>query len=232
MGAPGPGSYSVIMADPPWAYHNYGYAKTKDGRTAARGVRKEYHTMSDAEILDMPVSALADHNAALFLWATWPRLPLAVEAITAWGFEYYTIGFVWVKVSRGGEKLHWGMGRATRANTEPCLLARKGAGLKRVSAGVHSVLDGPVAVVDGAEYDHSLISPVTRHSAKPPEARDRIVELYGDVPRLELFARERTPGWDVFGDEIEDGGDWAYMPAEPGSSPAWYHVSTGEIITV
>lgn len=109
----------------------------------------------------------------------------------AWGFEYKTAAFVWVKkTSRAGGNA-WGMGAYTRANAEVCLLGvTKGfkAGEMVKSHRVHQIVE----------------SPVREHSRKPEEVRDRIVELLGDVPRIELFARERFPGWDAWGDELPE----------------------------
>ena len=118
------------------------------------------------------------------MWATFPMLREALEVIEAWGFTYKTVAFNWVKQNKTGAGLFWGLGNWTRSNSEICLLAVKGKP-RRMSASVHSV----------------IFSPVQQHSRKPAEARDRIVELMGDLPRIELFAREAAPGWDAWGDE-------------------------------
>ena len=118
------------------------------------------------------------------MWATFPMLREALDVIEAWGFTYKTIAFNWVKQNKNGAGLFWGLGNWTRSNSEICLLAVKGKP-KRVSSSVHSV----------------LLSPVRQHSQKPAEIRDRIVELMGDLPRIELFAREAAPGWDAWGNE-------------------------------
>lgn len=97
---------------------------------------------------------------------------------------YKTVAFNWVKQNKTGAGLFWGLGNWTRSNSEICLLAVKGKP-KRMSASVHSV----------------ILSPVQQHSRKPAETRDRIVELMGDLPRIELFAREAAPGWDAWGNE-------------------------------
>lgn len=93
--------------------------------------------------------------------------------------------FQWVKQNRSGNGYFFGLGRWTRGNTEPCLLAVKGKP-KRISASVGQL----------------VFSPLRRHSQKPDEVRDRIVELMGDLPRIELFARETAPGWDSWGNEV------------------------------
>jgi N6-adenosine-specific RNA methylase IME4 len=132
----------------------------------------------------MPVREITADDAVLFLWTTGPHLEHAFEVIKEWGFEYKSLGFVWVKKS--GLNWHWGMGFWTRANAELCLLATKG-NPKRISGGVHQI----------------ICTQVEEHSKKPGSVRDRIVELLGDLPRIELFARERATGWDVFGNEVE-----------------------------
>jgi len=126
----------------------------------------------------LPIADIASDNAALFLWATPPLLPDALELMAAWGFEYKTIAFTWVKQTRRGQAWHWGMGNWTRANAEHVLLGTRGRP-QRLSAAVHSL----------------VVAPIGAHSAKPPEVRDRIVALMGDRPRLELFARSSSPGW-------------------------------------
>lgn len=110
----------------------------------------------------------------------------AFKVIRAWGFEYKTVAFAWAKQNKKADSLFWGMGYWTRANVELCLLATKGH-LKRVSSKVHQV----------------IMSHIEEHSKKPAETRDRIVELMGDLPRIELFARQKTSGWDVWGNEVE-----------------------------
>lgn len=141
--------------------------------------------MSIGDIKALPVADIAAEDCALFLWATFPMLPEALETIRAWGFRYKTAAFVWAKQNRCSSGWFWGLGNWTRSNAEVCLLATKGHP-SRSSASVHSIID----------------SRVGKHSAKPKEARERIVELMGDVPRIELFARERVTGWDAWGDEV------------------------------
>lgn len=168
--------YNIIYADPPWSYSN------KGTRAAAE---RHYSTMTGRDIGALPVGDLATEDCTLFLWATFPTLPTALETMEAWGFSYKTAAFIWVKRNRKSPGWFWGLGNWTRANPEVCLLGVKGKP-KRLSKSVHSVVEAPIK----------------RHSQKPPEVRDRIVELMGDLPRIELFARDRAPGWDVWGNEI------------------------------
>lgn len=174
--------YAIIYADPPWGYQNRGT------RAAAN---KHYDVMSIEDLKMLPVGrgggALAADDCALFMWATFPMLREAIQLIEAWGFEYKTIAFNWIKQNKRGSGLFWGLGNWTRSNSEICLLAIKGKP-KRLSAAVHSV----------------IMSPVQRHSQKPEEARERIVQLMGDLPRIELFARSAAPGWDVWGNEAPE----------------------------
>lgn len=177
------GPYGVVYADPPWAW-----SKTPlKNRGSARTVEKEYPTMQPEAIAALPVAGIAAENSALLLWTTGPKLQIAHDVIAAWGFRYITVGFVWIKQNAGDRGLKFGMGYYTRSNAEYCLLATKGSP-KRVAADV----------------DQVLVAPVGRHSAKPHEFRRRIERLFGDVPRLEMFARQRSDGWDSWGNQVPD----------------------------
>lgn len=172
--------YQIILADPPWAYRVW----SKKG--AGRSAESHYPTMSIEDIKNLPVGKLADENCILFMWVTFPTLQEAFSVIEAWGFRYKTVAFAWVKQNRKTPSLFWGMGYWTRSNMELCLLATKGSP-KRRSAGVHQV----------------ILAPIAEHSKKTDIVRERIVELAGDVPRIELFARQSPDGWDVWGNEVD-----------------------------
>jgi N6-adenosine-specific RNA methylase IME4 len=178
--------YKVIYADPPWQYKNYNYAQTKDGQKAKRGVVKEYNVMDIDDIKQLPINQISDNDCILFLWVTFPLLQEGLDTMAAWGFEYKTCGFNWIKKNKVSDSLFWGMGNWTRSNSELCLIGVKGKP-KRMDAGVHQV----------------IMTPIEKHSKKPQEARDRIVKLCGDVPRIELFARNSSEGWDVWGNEVD-----------------------------
>jgi len=138
------------------------------------------------DICALPVASLAAPDCALFLWATLPLLPEALCAIDAWGFLYKSTAFVWVKPNKNSPGWALGTGFWTRANAEVCLLALKGS-LKRQANNVRQL----------------IVEPRREHSRKPDETRDRIVRLMGDLPRVELFARQATPGWAVWGNEVD-----------------------------
>ena len=172
--------YNIIYADPPWSYRAW------SSKGKGRSAESHYPTMSIEDIKALPVSQLAAKDCILFLWITFPLLQEAWSIMEAWGFTYKTVAFVWVKQCRKSENLFLGMGYWTRSNAEICLLATKGSP-KRVSKNVKQI----------------IISHLEEHSKKPDAARDRIVDLAGDLPRIELFARQTTPGWDVWGNEVD-----------------------------
>lgn len=181
--------YTVIYADPAWEYDD----KAKAGD---RGAACKYDVMTAQDICALPVASIAADDCLLFLWMTMPKIREALAVVDAWGFEFKTVAFTWLKSTKKSGQLFWGMGRWTRANPELCWLASKGKP-KRVSAGVHSVID--------ERLNNVIDAPIERHSEKPHVARERIVELVGSkVPKIELFARKRYRGWDAWGNQVND----------------------------
>lgn len=178
--------FNVLYADPPWLYCNWspGRAQSMPG-AASHGRTVPYPCMPTRDICALPVQGLAAPDCVLFLWATYPMLPDALAVIGAWGFTYKSVAFTWVKLNPSGRGFAYGLGYWTRANPELCLLATRGHP-KRVSKSVPNL----------------LVSPRREHSRKPDEVRERIVTLCGDVPRAELFARQRVPGWSAWGNEV------------------------------
>jgi len=179
--------YNIIYADPPWSYEDKALAGN-------RGAICKYPVMGIDELKSLPIKNIAADDAILFMWATLPKLPEALELTQSWGFKYKTTGFVWVKTNPKSGTPFFGMGRWTRANSEVVLLGTKGRP-QRVSAGVSQIVQ-----VEEEILESSILKP---HSRKPDEVRKKIVQLCGEVPRIELFARESTPGWDVFGNEVQ-----------------------------
>jgi ParB/RepB/Spo0J family partition protein len=184
--------FSVIYADPPWEFRVY------SGKGKQRSAERHYDTQPLDTIKALPVGDLAADDCALLLWSVWPENPGALEVIKAWGFEFKTDAFLWVKITEkaevvklDGDGLHWGMGYWTRANTEPCLLATRG-NPQRLAQDVHQV----------------ILAPVGKHSEKPEEARRRIERLLAG-PYLELFARQPVKGWTTWGDEVASDEDAA-----------------------
>jgi len=175
--------YSIIYSDPPWRYNARNNPKARFGL----GVDGHYDTMTMKEILALPVVDIAEDNCALFLWTTFPYLNKQMAVFDAWGFKYKTLGFSWLKTNKGNGKPFFGIGYYAKSNLEVCLMGIRGK-MKPVSNYVSSV----------------VISPREEHSKKPSVVRDRIVELFGDIPRIELFARDSAEGWDSWGLEAPD----------------------------
>lgn len=173
--------YNIIYADPPWSFKTYS-KKGKEKKSADN----HYNCMSIQDIYNLPVVEIAAENCVLFLWVTMPMLQDGLETIKRWGFTYKTCAFNWVKKNKKSDSFFWGLGYWTRSNSEICLLATKG-NPKRISKSVHQVCDARIM----------------QHSKKPDEIRNRIVQLMGDIPRIELFAREKAEGWDVMGFDVD-----------------------------
>ena len=170
--------YQIVYADPPWHFKNY------NDDNASRWVGGHYSIMSLDDIKTLDIKSISDKNCILFMWTTFPYLEKSFDVIKSWGFKYKTVAFVWVKTNKDNS-LFTGMGYWTRSNVEICLLSTMGHP-KRINRDIHQV----------------LLHQRMKHSKKPNEIRTRIVELIGDISRIELFARERHAGWDCWGDEI------------------------------
>lgn len=112
--------YNIIYADPPWRYKVY------SPKGLGRSAEMHYPTMSLEDIQMLPVGDLAADDCILFMWTTIPFLQNCFSVMRAWGFEYKTIAFVWIKQNKKSDNLFWGMGHWTRANAELCMLATKG----------------------------------------------------------------------------------------------------------
>lgn len=171
--------YNIIYADPPWHYRTW-----RDGNGTANN---HYQTMKIEEIVAMKntIQKISEKNCVLFLWVTFPCLLEGIKTLQEWGFKYKTCGFTWVKRNKVSDSWFFGLGHWTRANAEICLIATKGQ-IKRVSNKVAQVVD----------------THIEEHSKKPAIVRERIVELVGDLPRIELFARQTAEGWDCWGNEV------------------------------
>jgi len=171
--------YNIIYADPPWKYSD-----KRQHDPAYGGIT--YSTMKTDDIASLPVGNIAEKDSVLFLWATNPMLPDALKVMKAWGFKYKTVAFSWVKTNTKSGTYACMLGQWTMGSTEICLLGVKGHP-KRICKNIKQL----------------VVEPRTGHSKKPLEIRDRIVALMGDVPRVELFARECGEGWDCIGNDID-----------------------------
>ena len=180
--------YQIIYADPPWSFNDKmsGHSFSLD---------HEYETQDLEWIKRLKVKEITDKNCVLFLWAVSPLLPDALEVMAEWGFRYKTLAFCWSKIESGGAWVH-NLGRWTMGNVELCLLGVKGHP-ERITKNIKQL----------------VVALRTEHSKKPDIVRNRIVKLMGDLPRIELFARDdgnkdmfnynRLEGWDCWGNEVE-----------------------------
>lgn len=168
------GKYNIIYADPAWSYFKGGY----------KNQSQHYDGMSIEEICALPVKNIAADNCILFLWATFPILPDVFKVIESWGFTYSTVGFTWVKATKDKKGFFFGLGNWTRSNAELCLIATKGS-IERKSASISQI----------------IYEPIQEHSKKPDIVRKKIIELVGDLPRIELFARQKADGFDAWGNQ-------------------------------
>lgn len=176
--------YNIIYADSPWAY--------KDKRTDKKmsgGAINHYKVMKTSEIEKMgkTIQDIAAEDCMLFIWATFPNLIEALKTIKAWGFTYKTLGFSWIKINKKNKKPFFGIGFYTKSNCEVCLIGIKGK---------------PGNLVKSNKVSSCIISERREHSRKPDEARERIEQLVGQVPKIELFARQDIAGWDCWGNEV------------------------------
>lgn len=175
--------YSLIYADPPW--NGLGWNTGRGGPSGKKCPARHYSVQTADWICSLPVESITEENCALFLWATYPNLPLACRVVEAWGFRYATVAFTWIKQTKH-DKWVIGCGHYTRANPEIVLLGMKGS-LKPRSHSVRNL----------------LIEKIGKHSQKPARVRQDILTLFGDLPRCELFARQVVEGWDCWGNEVE-----------------------------
>lgn len=169
--------YRIIYADPPWPY--------RDKRKGSLGAENHYPTLPIEQIKQLPVQNICSDDCILFIWGTFPCLPECLCTLQAWGFEYKTLGFSWIKTNKNNGRPFFGIGHYTKSNCEVCLIGIKGRP-QIVSNKVSSV----------------VISEKQEHSKKPDVVRDKIVELCGNVPKIELFVRQSVPGWDCWGNEV------------------------------
>ncbi len=184
------GRYRAAIVDPPWRWRPWSHRG--DGKSAS----KYYRTAPLEEICALPIGELMAADAVLFLWVVQSMLPEGLRVLEAWGFGFKTVGFIWIKMRRSWDppqlsfaqcfERRLGLGYHTRSGAEQCWIATRGKGYRRLAKDVPQVLHAPIRA----------------HSQKPDEIVMRIERLIGDLPRIELFARTKRPGWDAWGDEL------------------------------
>lgn len=170
-------TYQILYADPPW---DYAGRTQQNGVKAVKSAKDHYNTMSLEDLKKLRVEEKCADDALLFLWTSSPHLPQAIELMTAWGFDYKTIAFIW-------DKQKTNPGYYTLSRCEICLVGKRGR----------------FPTPRGSRKEHQFLSEMRgRHSKKPDEIRKRIERMFPTQKKLELFARETTEGWDVFGNEV------------------------------
>ena len=187
-------TYDIVYADPPWFYYG---SQIKDAAAA-----KHYPLMDQEELARLPVRSIMNKRAALFLWCTGPRLNFAIDLIENWGLHYRGVAYVWVKVNRRGEVIR-GQGvppTFTKPTTEFVLAATT------------MPTGRPFPLLDLGQ-GQVVLEPRAEHSRKPTIFRRLIEELCGDRPRIELFARQSSGGWDIWGPEANKYDGEAEQPA-------------------
>lgn len=171
--------YEIIYADPAWQY------KTKESLAKTSILNGElnthYKTMTIAELGELPLGSISDKNSMLFMWVVSPMLPDGIELMKKWGFKYSTIAFIW-------HKQRTNPGHYTMSECEICLVGKRGT----------------IPTPRGARNVRQFLSEMRgKHSAKPNEIRTRIETMFPTQNKIELFARQESKGWDVWGNEVE-----------------------------
>jgi len=194
------GKYKALLVDPPWHFQAWAGGRfngdPKPVYTPARA--PDYPTMREPELAGLPIEALAAKDCVLFMWTCWPVLEQALRLIPLWGFTFKTCAFSWMKADpyrlfADDFTPFAGLGYWTRSNTEPCLLATRGKP-KRINADVRQ----------------GIIAPRREHSRKPDGIHERIERLVAG-PYCELFARQKRPNWDSWGNQTDQ---FAPIPCE------------------
>lgn len=193
--------FDVVVVDPPWAYNNFETVRAL--QSGGRGGQAEHHYRTigsdggteinrrtgegwENVVAAFPVDEVVRETAALFLWTTNPKLPFAFRVLEGWGFDYQTT-ITWVKVRKDGGVHRGGIGWYFRGATEHVLFGTRNG--FRIPAELREA--------------NVVLARKSRHSVKPEEFYDLVERVVPDAERLDVFARRRRPGWEVWGDEVE-----------------------------
>jgi len=176
--------YKIIYADPPWQFGSKAYQDSN--RTMLKLEETQYDTMDIETLKKLPINNIADEDCICFMWVTDSHLKEGIEVLESWGFKYKTIGFNWIKKYASGS-FCVNFAPWTLKSWEICLIGIKG------TMGKYKQVNN----IQGL-----IIAERTKHSKKPNEVRSRIDKLFGDIPKIELFAREKVEGWDAWGNEV------------------------------
>lgn len=182
-----PPKYKLVVMDIPWQYGR--------GHVVPKGTTDKHYTTADWRTWSrhLDIRGLTQHNCTFLLWTTAPKMDDCMRLAESWGLKYVTVFLNWIKVTKDGERLQMGLGRTTRINAEYLLMFYRGRGAQDMKNSVNNV-------------HNVLFAPRTKHSEKPKEAY-AVIETIFDVkkhPALDMFARQRREGWDVWGNEIPE----------------------------
>lgn len=175
--------YDILLIDPPWSYYGQ---QDKWGAAA-----KFYATMTDEDILSLPIADLLNKKAVVFVWATAPRLDIAIDAIRSWGLHYRGVAFTWVKTTKSGVPIK-AQGVRPSIVKPTCEFVLVASNVKK----------GRPLQLASESIVHTVLAPVNEHSAKPEEIQKRIETMYPNSNRLEMFARRKRIGWECWGNEV------------------------------
>lgn len=170
------GHYGLILSDPPWNFATF------SDKGLGKSPQSHYDCMSLDAIKALPVAELAAPDCALIMWAVSPMLPHALEVMQAWGFKFKSAG-AWAKQSSTGASWAFGTGFIYRGAAEHFLVGTRGK-----------------PAVRSRSIRNLIVAPLREHSRKPEQMREDAAALFAG-PRLEMFARERAPGWDAWGNQ-------------------------------
>lgn len=181
--------YDLILADPPWWYNSRKTGGERNNKTKfGGGAQKHYPLIKDKMLLRLArvLPRYCERNSILFMWATYPRLDLAIQVMQEAGFNYKTVGFTWLKTTNDGERFKYGPGFYTASNPEICLIGVRGSGFAPKKKMLESIITTP-------RYAHSV----------KPDLHDKLDEMYPFAQKIELFARRATrPNWTFWGNQL------------------------------
>lgn len=171
--------FSIIYADPPWDYK--GQTQIGVGGASSGGAKSHYSTLKLDDLKRLDIRSLCEKDCLLFMWSSSPHLDQAIDLMRAWGFSWATVAFAW-------DKQRVNPGFYTMSQVELCLVGKR----------------GKIPQPRGARNVRQFVSELrTNHSTKPHTVRQRIEEMFPTQAKIELFAREKAPGWSVWGDQVQ-----------------------------
>ena len=174
------GKFEILYADPPWDYKGQLQHNGKGGIDTGGAVR-HYSTVTLDDLIGLDVPGITAENALLFMWTSSPHLDQAINLGKGWGFSWATVAFVW-------NKMKTNPGFYTLSQCELCLVFK------------HGKIPAPRGARNIRQYVEVERG---QHSQKPPEVAKRIKKMFPSQRKIELFAREKTPGWTAWGNEAE-----------------------------